>query len=273
MLIDSLPQGKLSASNYRLAESEIRRRPLAKCWSKQRRLPLLRALGRACRVAPATLVRMTAGVVMNSTGVGEVVESTVAEYAVGDAVVAPTGWQTLSPHEARHRPKSILPTPSTLPWAARCEWPTAVLWPCNGGSQRPVRQLVSAAAGSVGHLVGQMARLNGCRVVGVMGSDAKQVLVDQLGFDVAELQDANYRQTLKEATANGVDVYFDNTGGMILSPALFRMNVGGRIACCGVVSQYDTDSPEPGPRGILDCWLITASPCAGFWSSTRATLR
>jgi NADPH-dependent curcumin reductase CurA len=85
-----------------------------------------------------------------------------------------------------------------------------------------------------------------------MGSDAKaEVLLGQLGFDAAvNYKDANYRQSLKDATADGVDVYFDNTGGMILGSALFRMNVGGRIACCGVVSQYDTDSPEPGPRGI-----------------------
>ena len=112
--------------------------------------------------------------------------------------------------------------------------------------------MVSAAAGSVGHLVGQIARINGCNVVGVMGSDAKaQVLVDQLGFDVAvNYKDANFRQSLKEATANGVDVYFDNTGGMILGSALFRLNVAGRIACCGVVSQYDTDTPEPGPKGV-----------------------
>ena len=112
--------------------------------------------------------------------------------------------------------------------------------------------MVSAAAGSVGHLVGQMARINDCRVVGVMGSDAKaDVLLGQLGFDAAvNYKDANYRQSLKEATPDGVDVYFDNTGGMILGSALFRMNVAGRIACCGVVSQYDTDSPEPGPRGI-----------------------
>ena len=81
-----------------------------------------------------------------------------------------------------------------------------------------------------------------------MGSDAKaDVLLGQLGFDAAvNYKDANYRQSLKEATPDGVDVYFDNTGGMILGSALFRMNVAGRIACCGVVSQYDTDSPEPG---------------------------
>jgi NADPH-dependent curcumin reductase CurA len=112
--------------------------------------------------------------------------------------------------------------------------------------------LVSAAAGSVGHIVGQIAKIKGARVVGVCGSDAKAaLLVSDLGFDTAvNYKDDNFRQSLKEATPDGVDVYFDNTGGMILGSALFRMNVGGRIACCGVVSQYDTDRPEPGPKGI-----------------------
>jgi NADPH-dependent curcumin reductase CurA len=191
---------------------------------------------------------------MNSTGVGEVVESTVAEFAVGDAVVAPTGWQTLSLHEARALTK-IDPTHNPVDYLGPMgvNGLTAYFGLLQIGEPKAGETvMVSAAAGSVGHLVGQMARIQGCRVVGVMGSDAKaEVLLGQLGFDAAvNYKDANYRQSLKDATADGVDVYFDNTGGMILGSALFRMNVGGRIACCGVVSQYDTDSPEPGPRGI-----------------------
>jgi NADPH-dependent curcumin reductase CurA len=112
--------------------------------------------------------------------------------------------------------------------------------------------LVSAAAGSVGHLAGQIAKIKGARVVGVCGSDTKgDLLVSELGFDaVVNYRDEDFRQKLKSATPNGVHVYFDNTGGMILGSALFRMNVGGRIACCGVVSQYDTTRPEPSPKGL-----------------------
>jgi len=112
--------------------------------------------------------------------------------------------------------------------------------------------MVSAAAGSVGHLVGQIAKINETLVVGVCGSDSKgALLTDKLSFDAAvNYKDAAFRDSLKAATPDGVDVYFDNTGGMILGAALFRMNVAGRIACCGVVSQYDTDRPEPGPKGI-----------------------
>ena len=112
--------------------------------------------------------------------------------------------------------------------------------------------VVSAAAGSVGHMVGQLAKIGQARVVGVCGSDAKALtLTEDLGFDaVANYKEDDFRQALKAATPDGVDVYFDNTGGDILGSALRRLNVGGRIACCGVVSQYDTSNPEPSPRGI-----------------------
>ena len=112
--------------------------------------------------------------------------------------------------------------------------------------------VVSAAAGSVGHIVGQMAKIVGCRVVGVAGSDEKcRLLTDELGFDAAvNYRDANFRGAFREACGDGIDIYFDNTGGEILGGALRRMNTHGRIVCCGVVSQYDTGNPAPGPRGI-----------------------
>jgi hypothetical protein len=126
--------------------------------------------------------------------------------------------------------------------------------------------MVSAAAGSVGHMVGQIAKIKGCHVIGVCGNDDKcNILIEELGFDAAlNYKDANFRQNLKDATPNGLDVYFDNTGGMILGSALFRMNTGGRIACCGVVSQYDTSSPEPGPRGIPGLLINNRIKMEGF---------
>jgi hypothetical protein len=126
--------------------------------------------------------------------------------------------------------------------------------------------MISAAAGSVGHMVGQIAKIKGCKVVGVCGSDEKcNTLINELGFDAAvNYKDPNYRQSLKDATPNGVDVYFDNTGGMILGSALFRLNSGGRIACCGVVSQYDTSTPEPGPKGIPGLLVNKSIRMQGF---------
>jgi NADPH-dependent curcumin reductase CurA len=254
VLIESLPVGKLTEDNYRLVDSpmpepspdEVLVRTIAFAITAGTRAGLQGSASYAG--APQT------GIVMNSTGVGEVVASNAAALPVGTNVVGPTGWQAYSVH-----------APEALSAIPEGQDPVHYLGPMgvNGltayfgllevGQPQPGETvMVSAAAGSVGHLVGQIAKIKGCRVVGVCGSDAKcGVLTGDLGFDAAvNYKDPNFRQSLKEATPDGVDVYFDNTGGMILGSALFRMNVGGRIACCGVVSQYDTDSPEPGPKGI-----------------------
>jgi NADPH-dependent curcumin reductase CurA len=126
--------------------------------------------------------------------------------------------------------------------------------------------LVSAAAGATGHIVGQLAKLQGARVVGISGSDEKNtILEDKLGFDAT----VNHRsQTLaddlRSACPNGVDVYFDNVGGPLLERALRIMNAGGRIVCCGVVSQYDTGSPAPGPRGVPGLLVTKRLRMEGF---------
>src|SRR3954466_10272948 len=101
-------------------------------------------------------------------------------------------------------------------------------------------------------MVGQIAKVRGCRVVGVAGSDEKcALLTGELGFDAAvNHTDPDFRNAFRAATPDRIDLYFDNTGGPVLESALFRMKAHGRIACCGVVSQYDTATPGPGPRGV-----------------------
>ena len=110
--------------------------------------------------------------------------------------------------------------------------------------------VVSAAAGAVGSLVGQIAKIKGCRAVGLAGTDAKcRWIVDELGFDAA----INYRNedvpaALKKACPNGIDVYFDNVGGDILDACLKQMNLFGRIPTCGLISQYNAAGEVPGPK-------------------------
>ena len=108
-------------------------------------------------------------------------------------------------------------------------------------------------AGATGSVAGQIARIQGCRTLGVAGSDEKCAwLTGELGFDAAiNYKTEEIRQALKDHCPDGIDVYFDNTGGEILSAALFRMNLRGRVVCSGVVSQYDTATPAPGPRGFF----------------------
>lgn len=254
VLIDSLPQGKLTADNYRLATAPVPDPEDGQVLVRTIAFAITAGTRAGLQGSASYAGAPKSGIVMNSTGVGEVVESRAEGFAPGDRVVGPTGWQTYSVHDAgqlstidaSHDPVHYL-------GPLGVNGLTAYFGLFRVGQPQPGETImVSAAAGSVGHLVGQMAKIHGCTVVGVCGSDEKgQVLTDRLGFDAAvNYRDANFRQTLKEATPEGVDVYFDNTGGHVLGSALFRLNVGGRIACCGVVSQYDTDSPEPGPKGV-----------------------
>lgn len=254
VLIDSLPQGKLAADHFRLEEAPMPTAEEGEVLVKVIALSISAGTRAGLQGSASYAGAPRAGRVMNGSGVGEVIDSRCAEVPVGTRVKAATGWQQYSVHKGGDTeviPESHDPVLYLGPLGV--SGLTAYFGLLEVGQPRSGETvLVSAAAGSVGHLVGQIAKLKGARVVGVCSSDDKgAVLVSKLGFDaVVNYKDAGFRQNLKDATPNGVDVYFDNTGGMILGSALFRMNVGGRIACCGVVSQYDTDRPEPGPKGI-----------------------
>jgi len=254
VLINELPSGKLSEDNYKLSDAPMPVAEAGQVVVKTRAFAITAGARAGLQGSASYAGAPTTGIVMNGTGIGEVVESQSEDVPVGSMVLGSTGWQAYVALAA----ESVTLIPSERE-SIQYLGPLGV----NGLTAyfglfrvgRPARGetvMVSAAAGSVGHLVGQMAKIQGCRVVGVCGDDSKcDKLVKELGFDAAvNYKDANFRDSLKSATPDGVDVYFDNTGGSILGSALFRLNEGGRIACCGVVSQYDTSSPEPGPRGI-----------------------
>ena len=268
VLIERLPSGKLQAEDYRLADAPMPEAGAGRVLIKTLAFAITAGTRAGLQGSASYAGAPAAGRVMNGSGVGEVVASNAPNIAVGDRVTAATGWQQYAAMDAEHV-TVIDPAHDPIHYLG----PMGV----NGltayfglldvsNPQAGETVMVSAAAGSVGHMVGQMAKIRGCEVVGVCGSDDKgRLLVEQLGFDRGvNYKDANYRQNLKEATPNGVDVYFDNTGGMILGSALFRMNVGGRISCCGVVSQYDTNTPEPGPKGVPGLLVNNRLTMRGF---------
>ena len=126
--------------------------------------------------------------------------------------------------------------------------------------------VVSAAAGSVGSIVGQIAKIKGCRVVGIAGGKAKcDWLVNELGFDAAvDYKDGALFKALRQAAPDGIDVYFDNVGGDILEACLPQMNLRGRIACCGAISQYDGTPSATGPRGVPGLIVVKRLIMQGF---------
>lgn len=209
-----------------------------------------------------------AGRVMGGTGVARVVRSADPRVREGELVWAPTGWQEYSVHKAG----SVTVLDPAIDAAVHLgvlgtNGLTAYFGVLDIGQVKAGETfVVSAAAGSVGHLAGQIAKVLGARVVGVAGSDEKgRMLVDDLGFDVVVNRRADdFRAAFKVATPDRIDVYFDNTGGDILESALFRMNRGGRIACCGVASQYDTTTPAGGPRGVPGLLINNRVRMEGF---------
>jgi NADPH-dependent curcumin reductase CurA len=254
ILIKSLPTGALTPDDYELVttpapeagDGELLARTLAITIGAGQRAGLQGSASYAG--APVT------GVVMGGTGVARVEASNVDGVAAGDLVVGQTGWQdyaVLKAKDARVVDAEVDPALHLSLFGTNGLTAYFGLFEV-GRPQAGETVVVSAASGSVGHLVGQMARIRGCRVVGVTGSEAKcELLTGQLGFDAAVNHRADtFRDDFKAATPDGIDLYFDNTGGDILGAALRRMRPHGRIVCCGVVSQYDTSDPQPGPRGI-----------------------
>ncbi len=194
------------------------------------------------------------GVVMRGTGAGVVESSNADGIDVGDIVVGWTGWRrhaVMAAGDVRVADGSL--DPAVHLGLLGTNGLTAYFGLLEVGQPKAGETVVvSAAAGSVGHTVGQIAKTLGCRVVGVAGSDSKcALLTDEIGFDVAiNRHSSDFRAEFRAATPNRINVYFDNTGGEILGSALFRMATFGRIVCCGAVSAYDTTTPDPSPRGI-----------------------
>ncbi|MBU2552280.1 MAG: NADP-dependent oxidoreductase [Proteobacteria bacterium] len=126
--------------------------------------------------------------------------------------------------------------------------------------------VISAAAGAVGSVAGQIARIKGARVVGLAGSDEKcALLTETFGFDAAvNYKTNNLLKALARQCPDGIDVYFDNVGGGVFEAALFLMNTRGRIVCCGAVSSYDGAPPESGPRGIPGLIVVKRLRLEGF---------
>ncbi|MDH3232050.1 MAG: NADP-dependent oxidoreductase [Alphaproteobacteria bacterium] len=211
---------------------------------------------------------VVAGQVMDGYGLGEVVESRSEKLAPGDLVAAPLGWQeyaAISARAAIKLPKDYRPLShfhSVLGIAGRTAY-HGLMW--IGEPKEGDTVVVSAAAGSVGQYVGQIAKLKGCRAIGIAGGPEKcAFLTGELGFDAAiDYKSEHVRKRLAELAPDGIDVYFDNVGGSILEAALFNMAQFGRVVCCGAISQYDTTEMES-PRGIPGVIVFKRLKMQGF---------
>jgi NADPH-dependent curcumin reductase CurA len=190
---------------------------------------------------------MEIGDVITSQSIGEVVEINDARFAPGDRVVGQLGWQEYAVTRGCSLRKlpPVLEPPTLALHAVGAAGMTAYFGLFDVGKPRPGDTVVvSGAAGAVGQIVGQLAKLAGCRTVGIAGGPTKaRDLRELYGYDAAiDYKDVEVSEALREER---VDVYFDNVGGPISQAVHRRLNVGARIAVCGQISQYNNPRPEP----------------------------
>lgn len=193
------------------------------------------------------------GQVIMSGVVGEVVESRAPEFAPGDIVTGMLGWRLYNVAKAPELRKvdpRVAPVTTAL-GVLGMPGLTAYFGLLDIGKPKEGETVVvSGAAGAVGMTVCQIAKIKGCRAVGIAGSDEKnRYLTEELGVDRAiNYKSANMGQALKEACPNRIDAYFDNVGGEISDAVLPLLNQGARIIICGQISLYNLDKPDVGPR-------------------------
>lgn len=244
---------RLAPEHFRLTESAVPTPGEGEVLLKVRYVSL-DAANRAWMQGATYRSAINAGDVMAGGALAEVVESKDPTLKPGDLVFADTGWQEWAVLPARKLDKVARAEPLThLLSVYGVAGLTAYFGLLDCGQPKAGETVVvSAAAGSVGSIVGQIAKIKGCRVIGIAGGAAKcDLLVRELGFDAAvDYKAGNLFKALRAEAPNGIDVYFDNVGGDVFEAALFNMNTFGRIACCGAVSGYDGAAPPAGPRGV-----------------------
>ncbi len=208
------------------------------------------------------------GDVMRALAVGKVVESKSPDVAVGEYVTGLFGVQEYAVANG-HAVMKVDPAPAPLPvYLSTLGMPgmTAYFGLLDIG--RPAEGetvVVSGAAGAVGGVVGQIAKLKGCHVVGIAGGEEKCAhVLEELGFDASiDYKTQDVAAGLREHCPKGIDVYFDNVGGEILDAALARLARSARVVICGAISQYNATEPVAGPSNYLSL-LVNHASMTGF---------
>jgi NADPH-dependent curcumin reductase CurA len=249
VLLASRPQGRVTEENFRIVEAPVGTPATGEVLVRNEWLSLDPYMRGRMNDAKSYVPPVQLGEVMVGQTVGEVIESQDARFKPGDKVLTPLGWQLygvakgkeLTPIDVNRAPASyylgVLGMPGLTAWLGLSEI----------GQPKPGETVVvSAASGAVGSVVGQLAKIAGCRAVGIAGGKAKcEYVVRELGFDACiDYRAGNLPQDLRQACPKGVDVDFENVGGEILDTLLSIMNPFSRIVLCGLIADYDVSEPH-----------------------------
>lgn len=261
IVLASRPSGAVSPDNFRLEEAPVPELADGQVLVRNHYLSLDPYMRGRMDEGKSYASPQPLGEVMIGGTVGEVEASKNPKFQIGDKVVGMFGWQEigvsdgsgLQKVDTTHIPLSAYLGSVGMPGVTAWYGLNKIIEPKAGETV-----VVSAASGAVGSVVGQLAKLKGCRAVGIAGGKEKcDYVVNELGFDAcidykAAADSKALYMMLKEATPDGVDGYFENVGGEILDVVLSRMNAFGRIAVCGMIAGYDGQPlPMKNPRMIL----------------------
>jgi NADPH-dependent curcumin reductase CurA len=248
VLLASRPQGWVSEANFRIVETPVPKPGPGEALVKNEWLSLDPYMRGRMNEAKSYAAPVAIGEVMVGQTVGEVIESQDAAFKPGDKVLTGLGWQLYGAAKAKSLRKidssrvpasyylGVLGMPGITAWFGLTEV---------GKPKAGETLVVSAASGAVGSVVGQLAKIMGCRVVGIAGGKAKCAYVVQgLGFDACiDYKNDDVSARLRELCPKGVDVYFENVGGALLDALLAVMNLYSRIVICGLIAEYNATEP------------------------------
>ncbi|MFL2793594.1 MAG: NADP-dependent oxidoreductase [Paracoccaceae bacterium] len=265
-IVREIPKNNLEISNFEMREVDVPK-PSADEILVKNILLSIDAANRTWMQGRTYRDQVFAGDVMPSYSIAEVVESNHPDFKVGQIVTSDSCWEEFSLVKA----KDVNKCPKDIPLSHLLSiFGIAGLTAYHGlfdvgKLEANDTVVVSAAAGSVGIYAGQLAKASGCKVIGIAGSDEKcREVVDSLGFDgCINYKNGNLLKDLKEMCPKGISLYFDNVGGHILEAVLVRMQNGGRIVCCGAISQYESSSPT-GPRNVPGFIITKRLKMEGF---------
>jgi NADPH-dependent curcumin reductase CurA len=244
VVLASRPAGAAEESNFRLVESAVPVPGEGEVLIRVDWLSLDPYMRGRMNEGKSYAARVELGEVMVGGTVGTVVATRHGKFAEGDKVLGTLGWQRFAVSDGKGLVKLPDPRLPETVWLGAAGMPGITAWMGLGQIGTPKAGetvVVSAASGAVGSVAGQLAKIAGCRAVGIAGGAAKcDYVVKALGFDACvDYKAGGLDAALKAAAPDGVDVYFDNVGGEILDAVLRRVNVGARIPLCGLISGYD----------------------------------
>ncbi|MBA2764773.1 MAG: NADP-dependent oxidoreductase [Thermoleophilaceae bacterium] len=259
LLLRTRPTGRVSIDNFAVEETPVPEPGEGEAILRTLYLSL-DPTNRIWMAQDSYLPKVAEGAVMRGMGIAQVVASNDDGFEVGDLAMGACGWQDYSSSNNAEIPWTPLPRGlpipiSTMLGALGVTGLTAYFGMTDvAKAQAGETVVVSAAAGAVGSIAGQIGKALGCRVVGLAGSADKCAwLTDELGFDAAVCyKDDDWREQLVAACPDGVDVNFENVGGEIMEQLLGMLNIGARVAVCGMISVYNEEVPPPGPRNLAN---------------------